>query len=166
MKIARVPYELIQEIQFLGGIHDGAGTVNACREAESVDPDVVAEFFMSPFRKRILSMHDSVHRETAFTIEIKCSKVLKPEPVPGLRLRSGISQDHYQNFNGAFFRLRLKLQPRSLSNSLAWDLSQTARRTSGSLRTAMKRCCCRASSIAGFETEKTEAHIVGFQDRL
>jgi len=53
-------------------------------EAASVDPDAVAEFFRSPFGKRMLSVHDSVHRETAFTIEIKCSEVLKL-PKPGLQ---------------------------------------------------------------------------------
>ena len=48
-------------------------------EAESVDPEAVAAFFRSPFGMRMLSLHDSIHRETAFTIEIKCSEVLKDD---------------------------------------------------------------------------------------
>jgi ATP-dependent helicase/nuclease subunit A len=46
-------------------------------EAESVSSDAVAAFFRSELGKRMLERHGSVHRETAFTIEIKCSEVLK-----------------------------------------------------------------------------------------
>lgn len=91
-------------------------------EAESVDPDAVAEFFMSPFGKRMLSMHDSVHRETAFTIEIKCSEVLKPEPVPGLQqeLRSEHKSGSLSELQPELYsELRLKLQPDPLSEFLA-----------------------------------------------
>ena len=48
-------------------------------EAGSVDPEAVAAFFRSPFGMRMLSLHDSIHRETAFTIEIKCSELHKDD---------------------------------------------------------------------------------------
>lgn len=46
-------------------------------EAESVKPEAVAAFFRSPLGKRMLAIHSSIHRETAFTIEIKCSEAIK-----------------------------------------------------------------------------------------
>jgi len=44
-------------------------------EAESVRVNALAAFFGSSFGKRMLALRKSVHRETAFTIELKCSEV-------------------------------------------------------------------------------------------
>ncbi len=44
-------------------------------EVDSVRPQAIASFFGSSVGKLILEMHKSVHRETAFNIEIKCSDI-------------------------------------------------------------------------------------------
>jgi len=46
-------------------------------EAESVSVNALAVFFCSAVGRRMLSMCRSIHRETAFTIELKCSEVMK-----------------------------------------------------------------------------------------
>ncbi len=46
-------------------------------EVESVRPEAIAAFFGSSVGRRMLELNKSVHRETAFTIEIKCSEVSK-----------------------------------------------------------------------------------------
>ncbi|NLK86233.1 MAG: UvrD-helicase domain-containing protein [Clostridiaceae bacterium] len=44
-------------------------------EAESVRLQAVAEFFSSSVGKLMLDMHGSVHRETTFNVEVKCSEI-------------------------------------------------------------------------------------------
>ncbi|MGI6668792.1 MAG: 3'-5' exonuclease [Acetivibrionales bacterium] len=53
-------------------------------EAETVKPEAIAAFFKSHLGKRILAA-PKVYRETAFSIEVKCSDILKdlPEDVSG-----------------------------------------------------------------------------------
>jgi ATP-dependent helicase/nuclease subunit A len=70
------PDGLVHEIsQQLTSMKDNELLTEA--EAESVNPAAVAAFFRSPLGRRMLAAHRSIHRETAFTIDIKCSEVLK-----------------------------------------------------------------------------------------
>ncbi len=46
-------------------------------ETRSVRPEAIAAFFGSAVGQHMIAMYKSVHRETAFTIEVKCSEVSK-----------------------------------------------------------------------------------------